>query len=40
MPATKSLLLAHQTPPARWLGVRETAETAARAGIKHILFSK
>ena len=37
---TKSLLLAHQTPPAMWLGVRETAESAVRAGIKHILFTK
>ena len=37
---TKSLLLAHQTPPAMWLGVRDTAETAVRAGIKHILFTE
>jgi cytochrome c peroxidase len=36
---TKSLLLAHKTPPAMSLGVRDTAETAVRAGIKHILFS-
>jgi DNA-binding beta-propeller fold protein YncE len=36
---TKSLLLAHSTPPAMWLGVRDTAETAVRAGIKHILFA-
>jgi len=36
---TKSLLLAHQTPPAMWLGVRETAETAVRAGLKHILLA-
>jgi YVTN family beta-propeller protein len=36
---TKSLLLAHQTPPAMSLGVRETAEAAVRAGIKHILFT-
>jgi cytochrome c peroxidase len=36
---TKSLLLAHQTPPAMSTGVRETAETAVRAGIQHILFS-
>jgi hypothetical protein len=27
---TKSLLLTYQTPPAMWLGVRETAETADR----------
>jgi YVTN family beta-propeller protein len=37
---TKSLLLAFQTPPAMWLGVRETAETAVRAGLKHILFTQ
>jgi len=37
---TKSLLLAHRTPPAMWLGVRETAETAVRSGIRHILFAK
>jgi YVTN family beta-propeller protein len=37
---TKSLLLAFQTPPAMWLGVRETAETAVQAGIKHILFTE
>jgi cytochrome c peroxidase len=37
---TKSLLLAFQTPPAMWLGVRETAESAVRAGIKHILFTQ
>jgi cytochrome c peroxidase len=37
---TKSLLLAFQTPPAMWLGVRETAETAVRSGIKHILFTE
>jgi YVTN family beta-propeller protein len=37
---TKSLLLAFQTPPAMWLGVRETAGTAVRSGIKHILFTQ
>jgi hypothetical protein len=36
---TKSLVLAHHTSPAMWLGVRETAESAVRAGIKHILFT-
>jgi YVTN family beta-propeller protein len=36
---TKSLLLAHKTPPAMSMGVRETAETAVRAGIRHILFT-
>jgi YVTN family beta-propeller protein len=36
---TKSLLLSHRTPPAMSMGVRETAETAVRAGIRHILFT-
>lgn len=36
---TKSLLLAHQSPPAMITGVRDSAETAVRAGIRHILFS-
>jgi cytochrome c peroxidase len=36
---TKSLLWAHRTPPAMSTGVRETAETAVRAGLSHILFS-
>ncbi|MGC8743262.1 MAG: c-type cytochrome [Verrucomicrobiia bacterium] len=36
---TRSLLLSHKTPPAMSLGVRETAYTAVRAGIRHILFS-
>jgi YVTN family beta-propeller protein len=36
---TKSLLLAHKTPPAMSLGVRETAESAVRAGIRYILFT-
>ena len=36
---TKSLLLSHKTPPAMSMGVRETAETAVRAGIQHILFT-
>jgi YVTN family beta-propeller protein len=35
----KSLLLSHRTPPAMSLGVRETAEMAVRAGIRHILFT-
>ena len=35
----KSLLLAHQTPPAMSIGIRESAETAVRAGIRHILFT-
>lgn len=36
---TRSLLLAHKTPPAMSLGVRETAEGAVRAGLQHILFT-
>ncbi|MCP5119983.1 MAG: c-type cytochrome, partial [bacterium] len=36
---TKSLLLAHQTPPAMITGVRDRAETAVRAGFKFVLFS-
>jgi YVTN family beta-propeller protein len=36
---TKSLLLSHKSPPAMSMGVRETAETAVRAGIRHILFT-
>ena len=37
---TKSLLLAHRTPPAMAEGVRPTAEAAVRSGIVHILFSE
>jgi YVTN family beta-propeller protein len=37
---TKSLLYAHQTPPAMSTGARETAEMAVRSGIKNILFAK
>jgi mono/diheme cytochrome c family protein len=36
---TKSLLLAHQTPPAMITGIRENAEIAVRAGITHIQFA-
>jgi hypothetical protein len=36
---TKSMLLAHRTPPAMSLGVRDTAETAVRAGLRSILFT-
>jgi len=36
---TKSLLLAHRTPPSMSLGVRETAEVAVRAGIRYIQFA-
>ncbi|RMF99449.1 MAG: hypothetical protein D6741_08515 [Planctomycetota bacterium] len=35
----KSLLLAHETPPSMWEGVRATAEEAVRSGIKHIQFA-
>ena len=35
---TKNMVLSHQTPPAMSLGVRETAEDAVRAGIRHIQF--
>jgi len=36
---TKSMVLAHQTMPVGWMGVRETAEKAVRAGIKYIQFA-
>ncbi len=36
---TKSMLLSHRTPPAMSLGVRETAQTAVRAGLRSILFT-
>lgn len=36
---SKSLLLSHRTPPAMSMGVRDTAETAVRSGIRHILFT-
>ena len=36
---TKSLLLAHSTPPAMSTGARDTAEVAVRSGIRHIQFS-
>ncbi|WP_197231248.1 cytochrome c peroxidase [Novipirellula artificiosorum] len=35
----KSMLYAHITPPAMWLGVRADAESAVRAGIQHIQFA-
>jgi len=35
----KSMLLAHKTPRAMWLGVRDNAEAGVRAGIKHIQFA-
>lgn len=36
---TRSMLLAHQTPPVMSLGVRDKAETAVRAGIRYIQFA-
>lgn len=36
---TKSLLLAHRTPPAMSTGVRESGEQAVRAGFRKILFT-
>lgn len=36
---TKSLLLAHKTPPAMVTGIRASAEVAVRAGIRHIQFA-
>lgn len=35
----KSLLLAHETPPSMWLGVRSNASVAVRAGIKNSMFT-
>jgi cytochrome c peroxidase len=37
---TKSLLLAHRTPPAMSEGVRESAESAVRSGFRNILFAQ
>ncbi len=37
---TKSMLLAHATPPAMVTGIRASAEVAVRAGIEHILFTR
>jgi DNA-binding beta-propeller fold protein YncE len=36
---TKSMLLAHRTPPAMSGGVRPSAEAAVRSGLSHILFA-
>ena len=36
---TRSMLLAHRTPPSMSMGVRDTAEMAVRAGLRHILFT-
>jgi len=36
---SRTMLLSHKTPPAMSMGVRDTAETAVRSGIKNILFA-
>lgn len=36
---TRNMLQVHQAGPAMWLGVRDSAEAAVRAGITHILFA-
>jgi YVTN family beta-propeller protein len=36
---TRSMLLAHRTPPAMSWGVRPSAEAAVRSGLAHILFA-
>lgn len=35
----RSLFLSHQRSPLGWLGIRETADNAVRAGFIHILFT-
>jgi len=37
---TRSMLLSHRTPPVMSLGVRETAESAVRSGIRYIQFAE
>jgi YVTN family beta-propeller protein len=37
--SAKSLLLAHETPPSMWLGVRSNAYVAVRAGIRNSMFT-
>ncbi len=37
--SAKSLLLAHSTPPAMWLGVRSNAYVSVRAGIRNSMFT-
>ena len=37
---TKSMLLAHKTPPAMITGIRDSAEVAVRAGIRFIQFAQ
>jgi cytochrome c peroxidase len=36
---TKSMVLSHVTPPSMVSGIRDSAETAVRAGIRHIQFA-
>ncbi|MBI5802018.1 MAG: cell surface protein [Verrucomicrobia bacterium] len=36
---SKSLLLAHSTPPSMWLGVRSNAYVSVRAGIRNSMFT-
>ena len=38
--STKTMLLAHQTPPSMVTGIRKDASTAVRSGIKYILFAQ
>ncbi|MDO4559218.1 MAG: hypothetical protein Q4C47_09645, partial [Planctomycetia bacterium] len=38
--STRSMVLAHRTPPSMALGVRENAEVAVRAGFIHIMFQE
>jgi len=37
--SSKSLLFAHRTPPAMWLGVRSNAYVSVRTGIRNSLFT-
>jgi DNA-binding beta-propeller fold protein YncE/mono/diheme cytochrome c family protein len=37
---TKTMLLAHQTPPSMATGIRKDASTAVRSGIQYILFAQ
>jgi len=36
----QSMLNAHRTPPAMWTGIRDTAESAVRAGFRYIQFAE
>jgi hypothetical protein len=35
----RSLLLSHRAPPAMSMNIRETADSAIRAGLEHVLFT-